>query len=60
MTVEDWYTAAIADAKRRGLPELEDLLKGLRSMTLLLRSADFSDDASGRAQQTPLAPTEQS
>ena len=29
MTVADWLKAAIADAERRGLPELKPLLEGL-------------------------------
>jgi hypothetical protein len=49
MTLDDWFTAAVEDAKRRGLPELEPLLKGLRAATVKLRAADFVDDASGAA-----------
>ena len=46
MTVEDWLKAAIADAERRGLPELKPLLEGLAQATKLLRSADFGGSAS--------------
>lgn len=49
MTLDAWYDAAVADARRRGLPELEGLLKGLRLATAALRSADFASDASGSA-----------
>ena len=33
MTIEDWLKAAIADAERRGLPELKPLLEGLAQAT---------------------------
>ena len=42
MTVDDWLKAAIADAERRGLPELKPLLESLAQATKLLRSADFA------------------
>ena len=45
MTVEDWLKAAIADAERRGLPELKPLLEGLAQATRLLRSAGFGGQA---------------
>ena len=45
MTVEDWLKAAIADAERRGLPELKPLLEGLAQATKLLRSANFGGRA---------------
>jgi hypothetical protein len=50
MTIESWLQAAIADAERRGLPELKPILEGLARSTLALRDADFNDDASGRPQ----------
>jgi hypothetical protein len=43
MTVDAWLEAAIADAERRGLPELRALLEGLAKATSALRSASFSD-----------------
>ena len=46
MTIEDWLKAAIADAERRGLPELKPLLEGLAQATQLLRSAGFGGSAS--------------
>ena len=46
MTVEAWLKAALADAERRGLPDLALLLEALARSTALLRSADFKDDAS--------------
>ena len=45
MTIESWLKAAIADAERRGLPELKPLLETLAKATKALRAADFNDDA---------------
>jgi hypothetical protein len=39
MTVDAWLAAAIADAERRGLPELKGLLEGLAQATRALRAA---------------------
>jgi hypothetical protein len=50
MTIESWLQAAIADAEKRGLPELKPLLEGLARSTRALRDADFNDDASGNLQ----------
>ena len=49
MKIEDWLKAAIADAERRGMPELKPLLEGLAQATKLLRSAGFGDRASSRS-----------
>jgi hypothetical protein len=38
--VDAWLAAAIADAERRGLPELKPLLEGLARSTEALRRAD--------------------
>ncbi len=40
MTVDSWLAAAIADAERRGLPELTPLLETLARSTAALREAD--------------------
>jgi hypothetical protein len=48
MTIESWLQAAIADAERRGLPELKPILEALARSTQALRAASFNDDASGR------------
>lgn len=40
MTIESWLQAAIADAERRGLPELKPLLETLAQATRVLRDAD--------------------
>jgi hypothetical protein len=46
MTIDAWFQAAIADAERRGLPELRPLLETLAKATQAIRAADFNDDAS--------------
>ena len=45
MTVDAWLEAALADADRRGLPELKPLLEALSRSTKALREADFNADA---------------
>jgi hypothetical protein len=45
MTIDAWLQAAIADAERRGLPELKPLLEALARTTQSLRAADFNDRA---------------
>ena len=47
MTIDAWLSAALADAERRGLPDLQPLLEGLARSTALLREADFGHNASG-------------
>jgi hypothetical protein len=42
MTLEAWLKAALADADRRGLPDLEPLLEMLARATKTLRDADFN------------------
>jgi hypothetical protein len=46
MTIDAWLQAAIADAEKRGIPELKPLLEALARSTRALRAADFNDDAS--------------
>ena len=45
MTIESWLQAAIADAEKRGLPELKPILETLARATKALRAADFNDRA---------------
>ncbi|MEQ1869671.1 MAG: hypothetical protein ABL961_06565 [Vicinamibacterales bacterium] len=45
MTIEQWLKAAIADAEKRGLPELKPLLEGLAAATTALRRANFGGHA---------------
>jgi hypothetical protein len=40
MHVDDWLRSAIADAEKRGLPQLKTLLESLARSTLNLRQAD--------------------
>jgi hypothetical protein len=41
MTVDAWLQASLADADRRGLPELRPLLEALAQATRALRAADL-------------------
>ena len=43
MDIDAWLDAALADARRRGLPELEPLLRALAQSTAALRRADFAE-----------------
>jgi hypothetical protein len=45
--VREWVETAIADAERRGLPELAPLLENLAQALATLRAADWNDDARG-------------
>jgi len=42
MTIESWLQAAIADAERRGIPELKSILETVARATAVLRAADFN------------------
>jgi hypothetical protein len=54
MTVTSWLQSALADADRRGLPELKAVLETLARATQALRAADFNDDAAApRAASAP-------
>jgi len=44
VSIETWLEAAIADAERRGLPELKPSLEELARVVRTLRAADFVDD----------------
>jgi hypothetical protein len=46
--LEAWLASAVADARRRGLPELEPLLRSLAASTSTLRSADWLDSVARR------------
>ncbi len=50
--VEKWLKNAIADAERRGMPELRPLLENLAQSTAFLRAADWNDVATGRENET--------
>ena len=47
MTLDAWLAAVVADAERRGVPELKPLLESLARATRALREADFNANASG-------------
>jgi hypothetical protein len=49
MTIDAWLQAAVADAERRGLPELKPILEALARATTALRAADFNDDAAAQS-----------
>jgi hypothetical protein len=44
-SVDAWLAAAVADAERRGLPELKPMLETLANATRALRKANFSGSA---------------
>ena len=56
MTIDEWLEAAIADAGRRGLPELKPILETLARATRALRGADFNDDASDARRSAEVRP----
>ena len=45
MTIDTWLQNAIADADRRGLPELKPILETLAKAVNAVRAADFNDGA---------------
>lgn len=45
MTIEAWLQAAIADAEKRGLPDLKPILETLAKAVQALRAGDYNDDA---------------
>jgi hypothetical protein len=56
MTIDQWLEAAVADAERRGLPELKPILETLARATRALRGADFNDDASDGRRPAAVSP----
>jgi len=57
MTIDAWLKAAIADAERRGLPELKPILETLARATAALRAADFNDRADDDSPGAPGSPS---
>jgi hypothetical protein len=45
MTIDAWLQDAVADAERRGLPELKPILEALAKAVAVVRAADFNDHA---------------
>jgi hypothetical protein len=56
MTIDTWLQNAIADAERRGLPELTPILETLAKATRALRAADFNLSASNEHRATSTEP----
>lgn len=52
MTIDSWLQNAVADAERRGMPELKPILETLAKATAALRAADFNVSASPEKQAT--------
>jgi hypothetical protein len=50
MSIEAWLAAAIADAERRGIPEIKPLLESLAAATRALRGAGFANEIRGNAE----------
>jgi hypothetical protein len=46
MKIDAWFQNAMADAERRGLPELKPLLEALAKSVAVVRAADFNVNAS--------------
>jgi len=46
MKIDAWLQSAVADAERRGLPELKPLLEALAKAVTAVRAADFNLNAS--------------
>jgi hypothetical protein len=46
MKIDAWIQNAMADAERRGLPELKPLLEALAKTVAVVRAADFNVSAS--------------
>jgi hypothetical protein len=51
--VEAWLAAAVDDARRRGIPQLEPLLRSLARSTAALRAADWQESVGTRWLQAP-------
>jgi hypothetical protein len=49
MKIDAWLQNAVADAERRGLPELKPLLEALAKAVVAVRAADFNVNASSDA-----------
>jgi hypothetical protein len=48
VTIETWLQTAIAEAERRGRPDLKPLLETLAQAMRTLRAADFNEHPAGR------------
>lgn len=48
MKLDEWLKTAIADAERRGLPDLKPLLEGMAQAAAVLRGSEFGGRAHDR------------
>jgi hypothetical protein len=56
MRIDAWVAAAIADAERRGLPELRPLIEALAQATRALRASDLPYQEQVRRPTLPPSP----
>ena len=49
--LDAWLAAAVEDARRRGIPQLEPLLRSLARSTAALRTADWQESVASRLPQ---------
>ena len=54
--IQAWLAQALADARRRGLAELEPLLESLGHAVAAIRDADWNDEARGTSWPAPAPP----
>ena len=47
VSVDEWLKAAVADAERRGMPEMKPILESLASAARALREAGLGGQANG-------------
>ena len=52
MKIDAWLQSAVADAERRGLPELKPLLEALAKTVAVIRAADFNQSPVARRQSS--------
>jgi hypothetical protein len=58
-SIDQWLAAAVADAERRGLPELKPLLEGMARSAAALRKADAELEARERRHaEAPATPSD--
>jgi hypothetical protein len=53
MDIQGWLDSAVADAKRRGLPQLEPLLQALARSTEALRAANVGGPSADELAKHP-------
>lgn len=58
--LDAWLQAALADADRRGLPDLKPMIEALARATMALRAADFNQSPVGGPQSSVSVDSRQS